>query len=616
MFFFEFSKKIYKLVEYKQLLAYKKMKIHPLRTVIRIIFITFLVSFGTLAHTNNYALQQSYFEHLYEVNKEWKHHKNACQQGNVTFNSDLDRIQLHLNLVIQELRSNIPENFTIHQQSNRLFLLDKLQEYADKKIFPINTYHSVRQPYFVDNYGTNCAVGQMIYVSGYEQLVAQISQEHNYDYIEDIHTEGLLEWADEFGFTVDELKWIQPGYAPNVNINQVLNGTNGTVKKIIPETWHGGLIIAGEFTELDSLPCLNIGHYKNNQLSCYGNGLDGVINDVVYRYGYVYAFGLFQHNGEVFPIAKYNGSSWSFIEIPQRVAAMGTAGIMGGGQYQFEVAIEHDSNPHHQEIWIYSNENTWKKKMQVNGFISNVLNSAYGFVYAGHFNSVTVYNPDATTDTTLTVNNVVINNEFNGPRWYGIEGEISDTVNVIKKVGNTLIFGGTCTAESGESKVCLTRYFNSVLQPLLINTPPFTDYSSVNALAYQSGNRLYFGGDFQLMPIVGTVGYNAAYYDLISNRTEALALFDEPVNALVRYDGELYLGGDFTINGGSSNKVNYLARTMSTSDIKEIQEAKYLKVYPNPFNSSLTVENTSDGTPYSLLYLDGRVAATGSVVNE
>ncbi len=589
---------------------------------IKVVLITIFISFSIPFYANSHIVTKTYFEHLSEVNKEWLNHKDVCPTGFISFRSDLDKIQLHLNLVIEYLKSNRPSNLSSKQLSIRVFLLEKLQEYTDHKIFPVNKYHLTRQPYFVDDYGTNCAVGQMIFDSGHEQLVAKISKEHNYDYIVDIHTDGLMEWANEFGFTLEELKWIQPTYPPSTTIEQVMDGTNGTVTKIINNNYTGGLIIAGDFTELDSFPCLNIGVYKNNQLSCLGNGIDGIINDVIVtgQSGDIYAFGELQYNGQQFPIAKFDGSNWSYIGISGRDGAVATAANVGGSGYQYEVAISHSSIPQHQEIWHLLNNNTWKKQAMVKGVVLDIIASGYGRVHVGHFDSVTVYTTNEMIDTALVVTNVVIHLNYSN-KWYGIGSNISDTVNVVTDVGNALIFGGTCKSLPGESNVCLSRYFNSVLQPLMINYKDLEDNTdpedfSVKAIAYRSGNTFTFGGFFDMQPFsVGTYGRHLATYDLVSNIINPIAAFDQGVNSLAFLNGELYIGGEFQSNLGVQN-IHYLGRTVSTVGVKELNFDIKLNVYPNPFQTTIQIEGLEDGVIYSVLFLDGRIAKNGTVFNE
>ncbi len=570
------------------------------------------ICFSLSSFANNHRLTKSYFDHLVEINQEWLLHPEVSPKGSISFTSDLNRIQLHLHLVIAHLKSNAPKNLNAEQLSNRVFLLGKLQQYADKQVFPINKYHSVRQPYFVDEIGTNCAVGQMMFDSGNEELVAQISKEHNYDYIRDIQTKGVQEWANEFGFTLDELKWIQPAYAPTTTIDQVLGGTNGEVTKIVNKPG-GGLTIAGQFTQLNNLPCLNIGFYKDNQLSCLGNGVDGVINEVVHVSGTTYVFGALNYNGNVYPVAKYDGTQWSYVEIPGRENATCTAANFGGMGYQYELAISHSSIPHHQEIWYFLNGNTWKKSAMIKGVVLDMLSSSYGKVYVGAFDSVMVYNSTATIDTILAVKNVVINSQYPNT-WYGIGNNISETVKVVAEIGNALIFGGTCSYQSGENNVCISRYFNAVLQPLMLNDSEFETYS-INTLAYRNGNEFLFGGDFKNTPyIIGVHGKHLASYNLIYNSINLMATFNRPVNSLAILNDGIYIGGDFETNAGQS--VNYLGRIQSPVGVEELVSETHLNVYPNPFESILNIENGEHGATFSIFHLDGRLAKTGIILHE
>ena len=464
------------------------MNFNPFETGIKTVLMVIFTSFSLSFFANSHLLTKSYSDHLSEINKEWLNHKEACPTGSISFSSDLDRIQLHLNLVIGHLKTNIPSGLNSAQLSNRLSLLDQLQDYADLKVFPVNKYHSIRTPYFVDAIGTNCAVGQMIYVSGHKDLVERISKEHNYDYIKDIHTEGILEWANEFGFTLEELKWIQPAYGPTHTIDQVLDGTNGTVNVVVESPEDESLIIAGAFTELDSLPCLNIGKYKNNQLSCLGSGIDGIINDVIALSSGVFVFGEIHHNSQVFPMAKYDGIDWSYIEIPTREGATSTTGNKGGPGYIYEIAINHSSIAGHQEIWHYMFNFTWEKQTKVKGFILDMDVTSYGRVYVGHFDTVIVYDSNALVDTTFLANNVLFRANFVN-EWFGIGNEVSDTIKVVKNIAGGIVFGGTCSNETGGNKVCMSRYSNSVLEPLFLNEYGPNDYS-VNTIVSKN-DELY-----------------------------------------------------------------------------------------------------------------------------
>jgi hypothetical protein len=63
-------------------------------------------------------------------------------------------------------------------------------------------------------------------------------------------------------------------------------------------------------------------------------------------------------------------------------------------------------------------------------------------------------------------------------------------------------------------------------------------------------------------------------------------------------------------------QINHLGRIISTVGIDEPVSEINMNVYPNPFNATLNVENMENGTPFSILFLDGRIAKTGTVLNE
>jgi len=572
-----------------------------------------LVFFGKPSYSQSISSlehgdEDSFLNHLLEVNEEWKHHSENCPTGVASFETDLDRIELHLNLVAKSLRSNPPSNLNLEQSRNRLFLIQKLENYANNRVFPINKYHPVRQPYFVDEHGTNCAVGQLIVESGNTGLVSLISKEHNYDYIVDIETVGLTEWADKYGFTLEELKWIQPTYPPTTSIDPVLGGANGPVSEMVYNPYDGSVLIGGSFTELNNYPCLNVGFYKDNQLNCFGNGVDGVVHDLVVQSGEVYCFGELQNNGITYPLAKFDGASWTYISIPSRNEATCTAANNGGAGYQIEVAINHSSFSGKQEIWHLLNDGNWERKAEVNGIILDIIASGHGRVHAGHFDTVSVFNSSGMVDSMFSVHNVVIKQNYS-PIWFGIGSEISDTVNVVKSIGGGLIFGGTCGSQPGESNICLSRYLNGSLQTLCYS--PFGEQWSINTMAYNNGSTLMLGGVFDIIPLVGTQGNNLASYHLVYNTLGAMANLDGSVNGLAYQGADLYIGGHFNMN--MTVNLNHLGRIISTASIKEPISESDLNVYPNPFNSVINIEGVDDGLAFSILNMNGQEIISGLV---
>jgi len=587
-----------------------------IQLIFRLNIFIFLSAYCTIVSAKDYKIQDSYYKHLSEVNEQWKNHVDICPEGTISFKSEIDRIQCHLNQVVKHLKAATPMSLSEFQKTNRLNLINALSIYAKNKQFPVNKYHLTRRPYFVDENNVHCAVGYLMAFSGHENLVAAIQTEHNYDYIEDIRTEGVTEWAFEQGFTLDELKWIQPTYAPQTNLEPLSNGTNGQVKKIYNDVYDDRVLFVGEFDSVDLLPCVNIGYYKNDQLSCLGNGIDGIVNDIFTFQNAVYVTGSLEYNSEIYPVAKYENGSWTFLSIPGRLGAVGSTLFYVGSSYKLEVVISHSSNPDWQEIWYLSNTDVWQKKAEVNGVILDIEPSGYGRIYVGNFDITNRFDDGGVIDSTIYANNVVIKSNSDNT-WFSIGSEISDTVKAVKLIGASVYFAGTCSYDAN-SNVCLSRYLNNTLQPILIrnNFDQFGDVS-INSLAYQyNSSQLYFGGDFEISPMMGNICQNLASIDLISNYVQSHAILDAPVNSLVFYQNhDLYLGGDFLTNLTTQN-LNHLAKITSMANVDELEVQESIQVYPNPINDELKISGANQGDYYEIYNSSGLVLLNGKFNGE
>lgn len=179
-------------------------------------------------------------------------------------------------------------------------------------------------------------------------------------------------------------------------------------------------------------------------------------------------------------------------------------------------------------------------------------------------------------------------------------------------MGGALIFGGTCSSDSGVSNVCLTRYYAGVLQPLFLKeTYMGPDDYSVNAITYNNGSDVIIGGNFYVGAMIGSSGNNLASYNLVSNWIEPMAIFDAPVNGLAYMSNTLYIGGEFTAN--MSNSLNHMGRVISTIGIDESELGNALEIYPNPFKNIVHVKGSVDGTPFSIVNASGQVVNTGEL---
>jgi len=151
------------------------------------LFILFLsISLFGNVQPLSYSTEAPLIDHLISINKEWTKQKDVpthLMTIPIKFNSDEERIQLHLQLVESTLKARYSDNLTIQQFANRKKNLESLVSYWKEGQFPINTRHSHRQPYFIDDFGTACAVGHLLLTSGEEDLAHHISDVQNYAYM-------------------------------------------------------------------------------------------------------------------------------------------------------------------------------------------------------------------------------------------------------------------------------------------------------------------------------------------------------------------------------------------------------------------------------------------------
>ena len=159
----------------------------------------------------------------------------------------------------------------------------------------------------------------------------------------------------------------------------------------------------------------------------------------------------------------------------------------------------------------------------------------------------------------------------------------------------------------------MSRYSNSVLEPLFLNEYGPNDYS-VNTIVSKN-DELTFGGKFEIQPLMGIYGSNLATYNLVSDVIEPIAMLDHSVNTSSYFNNKLYVGGSFQMNFGTES-VHSLGVVKSTVGIKESAAELSLNVYPNPFSTTINLENIENGASYSLLFIDGRIAKSGTVFNE
>jgi hypothetical protein len=157
---------------------------------------------------------RSEFDQLVYVNSEWRNQTDADPQlklNALKLLNEQQLIQLYLSETEKLLRKRDVSNLSPSLRENRAKNLDVLHRYMLAGVFPSNTRHQGRQPYFIDDNNVYCAVGYLMKESGAGEIAKDIKRTQNYSFLVDIHHEKLMAWVQQSGLTFDELSLIQPG---------------------------------------------------------------------------------------------------------------------------------------------------------------------------------------------------------------------------------------------------------------------------------------------------------------------------------------------------------------------------------------------------------------------
>jgi len=232
--------------------------------------------------TTTLIAQPDIYSQLCNLNKEWNAIEPTAELLEIKqFTSEQEIITFHLKQVEKYLTKKNIIHLPDEIQQNREEGLAVLREYWNQKLYPKNNDFNYRIPFFIDDDNTACAVGYIMQGTGYDALAASIAETQNNAYVKEMMGDNILDWATNYGFTVDELAWIQPTYGPCMSSSIYVQNTvkptcgnnNGAIQindqDILSYEWEHG----ANSLQLDNLPAgfyTITGTYEDNNY--WGNG--------------------------------------------------------------------------------------------------------------------------------------------------------------------------------------------------------------------------------------------------------------------------------------------------------------------------------------------------------
>ncbi len=526
-----------------------------------------------LAYAGNPA---TLIKQLTVVNKEWSKQTDvqpvlaAADVNPQNFNQ---WIALHLMLVEQTLRNRNVSALSPAQKQNRFNLLDELNGYWQAGVFPVNDYLPYQNPVFIDRVGTHCAVGYLMQQSGSDALAQKINANEKFAYVHQIKTEGVAQWADKNGFTIDELAWIQPGYPPAIPCYDLDRGLNGPVNTIVADTISEIVYAAGSFTASTSgASCNNIAAWISGfagyDWTPVGTGLNGTVHTLLLKNNKLYAGGDFTMAGNVAAkhIAVYDIST---------------------GQWQ-AIGAGLDSTVRSLVFYkgdLYAGGN-------FTGFVSKWNGSAWqditqGFLYGEGVRTLEVW------DTTLVIGGsfelatgalrehvATYNGTYMGTLGFGTITPVNDF-----EVFDGKLFAGCDSA----SKCALAAFDGNDWQVQLKDSAQGFLYFSGQTIKslLKRDTALLVAGDFFCSSGM-VMGNGLMQYNSAGDFTP-LAMLDSIVNTLCFNGGNTFLGGHF--RNITLNRIANLGYNMSDYNGINEPNAVNLKLYPNPASNVLHVQS-------------------------
>jgi hypothetical protein len=532
-------------------------------------------------HANEKTLQQ-----LCSVNVQWQKQSDITSilaETNIAENiNHIDLISLHLQLVEKTLKSRSVAHLNAQQQANRKLLLNKLNGYWNKKQFPINDYLSYKSPVFIDRFGTHCAVGYLMQESGFESLAREVDSKQKFAFVDQIKVEGIAEWANTNGFTIDELAWIQPGYWVTTTANDLGGGVNGQVNAIVVEQSGAAIYVAGEFNAAGgTIAANNIAVYQSGfagwSWMALNNGVNGKIKTMIVHNNQLIVGGAF---------TQANGTTANHIATYDLI----------NGQWQNMGSLDGTVNT----LAIYNNE------IYAGGSFTGMLAKWNGSNWQDA-NQMGFYGIEVRTLEVIN-NELIIGGDFELPTGalrkhvVGYDGIQFfpmgfGTVTPVNDLAfyNGRIYAG-CDVVSGND-TCALALFNAanndwekVIMPVN-NLGNSFNGTKICALAV-NGTEMLCGGNF--MAGAGLFFGNNMMRFIQTNTAQAndyilspILNLDSTVNTIAMNNSLAYFGGDFVANNMSSilNHVAYFDVLTGIKEQSKIEENELI-IFPNPANDN------------------------------
>lgn len=382
---------------------------------------------------------------------------------------------------------------------------------------------------------------------------------------------------------------------------QVSSGLNGRVTAMC--VWNDKLIIAGDFTLADGIPCTRIVAWNGSSYENLNNvpwNMNGITCMAAYK-GKLYVGGTFTIVNEGNFIMSYDGAAWDNLctnsdfrstSDPVRSLWVYKDKLYVGGDFGSVDGLQISA----------SRIATWDGTSWAALGTGLTGGSAACYAMSVH-NGKLVIGGRFSSANGVACDKVVFydGTTFTSPST-GTNNVNSGRLNSLYSYSGQLFTGGDYYSVGGNLLTGLTQYNGTNW-----STTSGSAYG-INRFALQNFNGLlWVGGHISDLdaPVHNIYTYNPAANSFTTVTSEHKGL-DNSVLCMAQYKDELYIGGEFNVlqgmNGNPDKNFDYICKvkTICTDPLpvgaqdNGTENTELLKVYPNPANEWLTVENVKN----------------------
>ncbi len=558
---------------------------------------------------SSYAVPNKVFDKLSEVNKCWTEQTDihVLNYPEYIERNDREWIRIHLELVEQTLRSRSTVHLTQEQKANRQAALDHLNEYWHTGAFPINDKYAERTPIFIDDYDNFCAVGYLVKATGHEDVSRMIASKTNLAYVREMNYPELFAWADNYGFTVDELAWIQPGYGPYSFTKAIGKGTNGNVYELFVNSTNDKLFVGGDFTMVDSTINSSGVAYLTESNDVYtwhgmGSGVKGTVHTIVEFDNKIFVAGAIDSAGglPVNNVAYWDGTGWH------------AAGCTYGTVYDMVI--------HNNELYAVGDFDVCAALPDINFAKWDTTFKIWQQIPAplGRINTVEVINNTfylggkfvLQNDTMTAIKWDVTNGytKFNNTP----ENEVTDFQKFDNDIYVTSKQTDTTNIDTILHKLNGNTWETAYYMPFVMKPFMPIEYAPTYNTMCVDNDTLLIGGLF----LHGGINFAASQVRRIAKHSGANDFsVDSTINKIVKFKNAIIAGGLFR-KGNQNDRLNGICTRVynPTAWVSNVTHNNIqFSIYPNPAKSNITIENNFNASELRLYDIQGRLISSYTV---